>query len=167
MNSSCNTVKIDMLSVFYLISLLSIVSCVSKPEVITLPACNYTDQISTNEQISNFIWRDKKHVIFHEDWLTSSLIEISNRYQYLQRKTLQDAVKAKNEIVWLTSELNNLQNINNDLLTYIELNLCNNEQALQSPSLLRQQNTGIAYLRAGLPDILNDIQAKKEKIISA
>ena len=167
MNSPSNKVKINLLSGFCLIGFLSIVSCASEPEVTPLPDCNYSAHISTNEQVRNFIWRDKKHATFHEDWLSSSLIEISNRYQYLQRKALPDAVQAKNDIVWLESKLNNLQDINNNLLTQIEMNLCNNQQAPQSTSVLKQQNAGIDYILSGLPDILNDIEAKTEKIVNA
>ena len=167
MNSPGNKAKTNILSGFCLIGLLSIVSCVSDPEVTVLPDCNYSAHISVNEQVRDFIWRDKKHVTFHKDWQQSSLFEISNRYQYLQRKALADAVKAKNDIVWLESKLNNLQDINNNLLEQIEMNACNNQHAPQSPLVLKQQNAGIDYILSGLPDIANDIEAKKQKIISA
>ena len=167
MNSPDNNVKIYMLSGVCLISLLSIISCSSEPEVPPLTDCNYSDHVSENEQVRNFIWRDKKHETLHTDWQQSSLVEISNRYQYLHRKALPDAVKAKNDILWLESKLNNLELINNNLLTQIEMNLCNNQQAPESVMELAQQNAGIDYLLAGLPDILNDIEAKTQKIIDA
>ena len=79
------------------IVLLTIVSCTTKSG----PECDYSAVISEIEQVRDFIWRDKKHATFHQDWQQSSLIELSKRYQYLQRKALPDAVKAKNEIIWL------------------------------------------------------------------
>jgi len=162
-----NSVPVNILSSFCLIALLGIVSCASQTTLTPLPDCNYTTHISTNEQVKDFIWRDKKHAAFNEDWLLSSLIEISNRYQYLQRKSLPDAVKAENDILWLEAKLNNLIAINNSLLVQIETNLCNNQQGIKSPSELKKQNEGIALMLSGLPDIYNDIEAKKKKIIDA
>lgn len=158
-------VKIKLLSAVSLIGSLTIVSCSTEPELTPLPNCDYSAHISENELVRNFIWRDKQHVTFDNDWQQSSLLEISKRYQYLDRKALPDAVKAKNDIIWLESRLNNLENINNHLLTQIEMNLCNNQLAPQSVPVLQQQNAGIDYIRAGLADILKDIEAKTAKIL--
>lgn len=167
MNILNNKVKKGLLSGFYLCVSLTVISCASEPEQASLPKCDYTSHLNVNAQVRNFIWRDAQHVTFNENWQQSSLIQISNRYQYLQRKSLPDAVKAENDIQWLGSRLNNLQEINNGLLQQIDVHLCDNRQAPQSVSILTQQNAGIAYLLAGLPDILSDIQFKKQQIISA
>lgn len=162
-----NKVKEKLLSCFYLMASLGIFACSSEPKEAPLPDCNYAAHNTVNEQVRNFIWRDAKHITFHEDWQQSSLIEISNRYQYLQRKALADAVKAENEILSLESRLNDLLVINKGLLKQTGAKTCNNQEAPQSVSVLEQQNAGIVYLLAGLPDIANDIQAKKQQIISA
>jgi len=167
MNSFSNRVKVNIRNGVSVIVLLGLVSCTSKPQVIPLPDCNYTAHLSANEQLSRFIWRDKQHVTFNADWQQSSLVEVANRYQYLQRKALTDAIKAKKEIVWLESKLNSLAEINQKLLTQIEMQLCNNRHQPHAPSVLEQQNAGIAYLLSGIPEIKNDIQAKTEKIVSA
>ena len=167
MKPPSNNVQVNVLSSFCLIGLLGIVSCASQPTVTPLPDCNYSTHIRENEQVRYFIWRDKKHAVFNDDWLLSSLIEISNRYQYLQRKALPDAVKAENDILWLEAKLNNLKATNNSLLAQIESNLCNNQQAIQTSSELKQQNEGIDLMLSELPDIYNDIEAKKKKITDA
>ncbi len=88
MNSVSNKIKIALLSAASIIGLASIVSCASKPEIQALPDCNYAANISASEQIKTFIWRDKNHATFAQDWLQISLLEIAKRYQYLQRKSL-------------------------------------------------------------------------------
>ena len=163
MNSLRKKVKTDISAVFCLITLLSIASCSTSSRT----DCNYSENISAAEQIKDFIWRDKKHATFHKDWLQSSQLEISKRYQYLQRKALPDAIQAKNEIIWLESKLNNLGEINNSLLTQIEMNRCYDQQASQSVLVLKQQNAGIDYIRSALPEIANDIETKTQKIIDA
>ena len=163
MNSLSKKVKTDISVVFCLIALLSIASCSTSSR----PDCNYSENISATEQIRDFVWRDKKHATFHKDWLQSSQLEISKRYQYLQRKALPDAIQAKNEIIWLESKLNNLGEINNSLLTQIEMNRCYDQQASQSVLVLKQQNAGIDYIRSALPEIANDIETKTQKIIDA
>lgn len=164
---SNHNVKVKMLNAVSFLGLLSILSCSTEPQVTPLPNCNYSAHISENELVRNFIWRDKQHVTFHKDWQQSSLLEISKRYQYLDRKALPDALKAKNDIIWLESRLNNLENINNHLLTQIEMNLCNNQLAPQSVPVLQQQNAGIDYIRSGLADLLQDIEVKTAKILEA
>ncbi len=141
-------------------------ACASEPEITPLPFCSYTSHMSVNEQTREFIWRDKSHATFNEDWRQSSLIEVANRYTYLERKDLPDAVKATNDVKWLKAKLNDLLTINNNLLNEIEVNSCDNKQAPKTPDALKAQNQGINFIIAGLPKILDDIAIKKAKIVA-
>ncbi|TRX55667.1 hypothetical protein [Thalassomonas sp. M1454] len=140
-------------------------SCASEPEVTPLPYCSYASHMSVNEQTREFIWRDKNHATFNVDWRESSLIEVANRYTYLERKDLPDAVKAQNDVKWLKAKLNDLLTINNNLLNEIEVNSCDNKQAPETPDGLKRQNEGINYIISGLAKISDDIATKKAKIV--
>jgi hypothetical protein len=167
MNAFCETVKVILFTCVSFVSLLFITSCSSEPEVAPLPYCNYAANIYDAEQIKYFVWRDKRHATFDQDWRQSSVFEISKRYQYLDRKSLPDAVKARNEIIWLLSKLNSLEAANNIILNQIEMNLCNNQQAPLSVGSVKQQNAGIDYIRTALSEISEDVEAKAQKIIAA
>ncbi|MEW6998008.1 hypothetical protein AADZ86_09895 [Colwelliaceae bacterium BS250] len=142
-------------------------ACASEPEVEPLAKCDYKTHMSVNEQTRDFIWRDQDHQTFSYNWRESSLVEISNRYLYLERKNLQDAVNAKNEITWLQQKLTNLQSINTNLLNNISDQSCDNSQNTRTPTQLEEQNLGVKYIQDGLPEILADIANKKSQIVAA
>ena len=107
------------------------------------------------------------HQTFSKNWRESSLVEISNRYQYLERKSLQDAINAENDIKWLQAKLTDLETINNKLLNDITIQSCDNTQNTRSPAQLEEQNSGIEYIQSGLLKVLADISSKKNKIVAA
>lgn len=143
-------------------------ACANEPEIEPLLAkCDYKTHMSVNEQTRDFIWRDQNHQTFSDNWRESSLVEISNRYLYLERKDLQDAVNAKNDIIWLNEKLTNLQTINSNLLNNITDQSCDNSPNTRTPTQLEEQNLGVKYIQDGLPKILADIANKKSQIVAA
>jgi hypothetical protein len=149
-------------------SLLLLTSCTSSaPEEQAIAKCDYKSHMKVNKQTRDFIWRDQHHQAFSKNWRESSLVEISNRYQYLERKDLQDAINAQNEINWLQYKLTDLAIINNKLLNDITVQSCDNVQKTRSPAQLEEENAGIEYIQNGLIKILADIASKKAKIVAA
>lgn len=169
MQQTNNKIRLTLLKSMAISTLVLLAACANEPEpeVEVLAKCDYKRHMSVNEQTRDFIWRDQNHQTFSDNWRESSLVAISNRYLYLERKDLQDTVKAKNDIIWLQAKLTDLQTINNNLLNNIAVQSCDNNKNTRTPTQLEEQNSGIEYIQDGLPKILVDIANKKSKIIAA
>ncbi|QBY03263.1 hypothetical protein E2K93_02255 [Thalassotalea sp. HSM 43] len=145
-----------------LTSSLLLSACSSGLEEAGPPPCNDSEILEISARAKNFVWGDPERQIFESKWHTVVVEQIEKKYQYLERKGLQDAVAARQDLSNFESDLQTLLQLNQQKEHDIKNFVCLASDAEIAGAA--SQNQSIEYILAALPDIYKVIEVKTAQI---